>query len=278
MQLRDRASYDGLRGFSEGKAIVAFGEAVVDCKIFYSNPGFAKAMRVTRFMALPPPDEEVLKHATSITKLRDMLVNKTWTAERADVAVATPLEIKALGEGFRINRKAETNPVDLGIAAIVQVHALTGSIDVPADAAAPADTGPTATKPQMATPPASQQPAAPASPFSAKPQDPPPLSSPPPAAAQPAQNTGGGPMGFFKAPGSSPETPPPAPVQKQEEQAPPPVKATPVPPATPQQPAKPKLPKELQDIIDAAAKASRKELFKDETKSEKDESGIDAAE
>ena len=85
-------------------------------------------------------------------------------------------------------------------------------------------------------------------------------------------------MGFFKAPGSSPETPPPAPVQKQEEQAPPPVKATPVPPATPQQPAKPKLPKELQDIIDAAAKASRKELFKDETKSEKDESGIDAAE
>ncbi len=271
VQLRDRASYDALRGFTEGKAIIAFGETVVDTKIFYSNPGFAKAMRVTRFMALPPPDEEVLKHAAAITKLRDMLVNKTWTAERADVAVATPLEIKALGEGFRINRKAGINPVDLGIASIVQVHALTGNIDAPVDTAPPASDGPVATKPQLATPEAAPpQSTPPPSPFSAKPKDPP-ISSPPAAA---------GPMGFFKAPGKETETPPPPPAQKQEEQAQTPVASSPVTPAEPpvQQARKPQLPKELQDIIDAAGKASRKELFKDETKSEKDESGIDAAE
>ena len=260
VQLRDRASYDALRGFTEGKAIIAFGETVVDTKIFYSNPGFAKAMRVTRFMALPPPDEEVLKHAAAITKLRDMLVNKTWTAERADVAVATPLEIKALGEGFRINRKAGINPVDLGIASIVQVHALTGNIDAPVDTAPPASDGPVATKPQLATPEAAPpQSTPPPSPFSAKPKDPP-ISSPPAAA---------GPMGFFKAPGKETETPPPPPAQKQEEQAQTPVASSPVTPAEPpvQQARKPQLPKELQDIIDAAGKASRK-----------DESGIDAAE
>jgi intracellular multiplication protein IcmO len=283
VQLRDRASYDALRGFTEGKAIIAFGETVSDCQIFYSNPGFAKAMRVTRFMALPPPDEEILKHAAAITKLRDLLVNKTWTAERADVAIPTPSEIKALGEGFRIKHPPETDPVDLGIAAIVEVHALTGSIDVPADndsAAASSSGGgsaPVASKPQIATPsqPASAPPASPFSPFAAKPKDPPLTSSPPPVA--PAQTTGAGPMGFFKPPGKTEEKP----AEKAAEPTPPPIAAAPVMPlasSTPaapvQEPRKPQLPQELQNIINDAGSASRKELFQNE----KDESDIDAAE
>ena len=61
VQVRSRASYDGLKGFREGQTVIAFGSMVVDVQIFYSNPGHAKAMRVTRFMALPPPEEQLLR-------------------------------------------------------------------------------------------------------------------------------------------------------------------------------------------------------------------------
>src|SRR5262249_3407195 len=105
VQLRPRASYDELRKFKEGQAVITFGERVCDCKIFYSNPGHAKAMRVPRFMALPQPDENVMKHADAITTLRDLMINKTWTAERADVALETPPEIDALITGFKLGDK-----------------------------------------------------------------------------------------------------------------------------------------------------------------------------
>ncbi len=101
-------------------------------------------------------------------------------------------------------------------------------------------------------------------------------------------------MGFSKAPGAQPSAAPAdenkswnnivkksddekedkktqAPVKPAE--APRPLPVSP-PPAAAASPAQPRLPKEIQDIIEAAAKASRKEIFKDE----KDESGIDAAE
>lgn len=38
IQMRPRASYDGLRGFKEGQAVITFGETVVDVGFFYSNP------------------------------------------------------------------------------------------------------------------------------------------------------------------------------------------------------------------------------------------------
>ncbi len=145
VQLRPRASYDGLRAFKEGQAVITFGETVVDCAVFYSNPGFAKAMRVTRFMTLPPPDDSIIKHANDITKLRDLMVNKTWTAMRCDVAVETSDEIAALNDGFVNNNKPGVDPVDAGIAALVQLHALSGDIPPPSEEK-PATNPATATK------------------------------------------------------------------------------------------------------------------------------------
>ncbi len=306
---RARASYDGLRSLTEGMAVIAYGSVVTDTKMFYSNPGFAKAMRVTRYMALPPPNEEVVKHAAAITKLRDLLVNKTWTAECSDVAIETPVEIDALREGFKVIKKKGVNPVDAGIAALIKVHSLTGSLDVtpPVETKTTTETvggtAPTAppilaTKPQGTPPPVATRPA-----------DPPLTTTPPPAIPLAQQTGAAGPMGFFKPPGTPSTTPPPAAppadgekktwdqltgeaqqTRAETPQAPPPpvtptttlpvaAQQPPAPPAAPppltsQEPKKPQLPKEIQDIIDAAAKASRKELFKDE----KDESGIDAAE
>lgn len=128
VQLRPRASYDGLRGFKEGQAVITFGEVVVDCGVFYSNPGHAKAMRVTRFMSLPPPDDNIIKYASSITKLRDLMVNKSWTAKRADVAVETSNEIAAMNDGFIENNKQGVNPVDAGICALVKLYSLNNEL------------------------------------------------------------------------------------------------------------------------------------------------------
>ena len=287
VQLRPRAQYEDLRGFMEGQAVITFGETVVDCAMFYSNPGFAKAMRVTRFMALPPTDEAMLKHANSITKLRDLLVSKSWTAERADVAIETPEEIEALAEGFRKFKNA--TPIEQGIASIVEVHAINNKIE--AAEAAPATTDKT-TAPIAAAQPVQTQ------------ETPPPL-PPPTGTEKPTEQTteqpkesGGGPMGFFsKAPGDNDKTAPPPPAKGSEAQSPqsweqiasedtpsstppsvsPSTQATPPPQAEPQQqptaqpatatPEKPQskkatLPKEIEEIIKAAAQNTKKAIFK----------------
>ncbi len=150
---RARATYDALRGFQEGEAIITFGEGVTQCKVFYSNPGHAKAMRVTRFMALPPPSDEEIKYAGEIGKLRDLMVNKSWTAKRADVAVETPPEIEALVEGFKIGEKTN-DLVQAGITAVVQVHVINNTLEPkasPSLAADPAST-PASAKENSTTP------------------------------------------------------------------------------------------------------------------------------
>lgn len=162
VQLRPRASYDKLRGFKEGQAIITYGDQVFDCAVFYSNPGFAKAMRVTRFMALPVPDETIIKHASSITKLRDLMVNKTWTAQRADVAIETPAEIAALNDGFKKFDSPKANPVEAGIAALVHVHALSGDIPPPNEQAGSQSAGGAAQPAAKAPPPQSPLAAKPA--------------------------------------------------------------------------------------------------------------------
>ncbi|MCK5374241.1 MAG: TraM recognition domain-containing protein [Alphaproteobacteria bacterium] len=164
VQTRARASYDSLRGFKEGQAVITYGEAVFDCAVFYSNPGFAKAMRVTRFMALPAPDENIVKYSSAITKLRDLMVNKTWTAQRSDVAVETSPEIAALGEGFVRNNKESINPVDAGITALIEVYAISNEIPAPSEDSAsntgsitPASTAPAAVAENTAPPAAQAQ-------------------------------------------------------------------------------------------------------------------------
>jgi intracellular multiplication protein IcmO len=119
----DRADYGDLKKLREGQAVLIFEGTVIDVQIFYSNPGQAKAMRVTRFLALPPADEMVLKHRTQITKLRDYMVNQKWTAAKADVR-ATPSEtLESLAKGYKIGQKIFDEPIDYGIASVAELHA-----------------------------------------------------------------------------------------------------------------------------------------------------------
>lgn len=185
----DRADYGDLKKLREGEAVLIFEGTVIDVQIFYSNPGHAKAMRVGRFLSLPPTDENILKHRDQITKLRDHMVSKTWTAAKADVKASTPLQIDAMKEGYKKAYDREVAPVEWGIAGIAEVHArqypeeaakaLSGG-----DTSAPAYTGPS-----LSAQRAPEIPTGAATPS---------ISAPPktvPASA--------GPMGFFKKPGES---------------------------------------------------------------------------
>ncbi len=130
VQDRKRANYDAIRAQKEGEATIAFGDRVVEVNIFYSNPGFAKAMRVTRYLALSPPDETLLKHRASVTKLRDLMVKKGWSAARADVAPETPNELRALADGFTLSKDRKTSRLDRGILGVVALHALNNPVNL----------------------------------------------------------------------------------------------------------------------------------------------------
>ncbi len=119
----DRADYGDLKKLREGEAIMIFEGTVIDVQIFYSNPGHAKAMRVSRFLALPPPDEQIIKHRENIRKLRDYMVSKNWTAAKADVRAQTPEVIEELVKGYRLGEQYSQDPIEHGIIALARFHA-----------------------------------------------------------------------------------------------------------------------------------------------------------
>lgn len=222
LQVRARASYDGLKGFREGQSVVAFGSMVVDVQVFYSNPGFAKAMRVTRFMALPPPDEQILSAAPVITKLRDLMVHKTWTAMKADIRTTTPPEIEAVASTYDQAINAGYDGKEAGMMTIAAIHGLNTPLERSTS---------TAAAPVAATSPAAQQATPAPAPTTAMPpiftQKPQAAPAPEPATPPPADNpfvqnaaasqnqtqapqqAGGNPMAFFKKPGDGQTTPAP---------------------------------------------------------------------
>jgi len=129
IQHRGVIPYDEIRTFKEGEAAVCFGPGKFKSNIFYCNPGHAKAMRVTRFMALPPPDETLVKHSEAITALRDLMMHKTWTAKRADVDVETEPEIQEMIDGFRNAETVVSSTVESSIAAVAGVYGLSHPLE-----------------------------------------------------------------------------------------------------------------------------------------------------
>lgn len=241
LQLRDKADYNELRGFKEGRAIITFGEEVTDSLVFYSNPGHAKAMRVTRFMALPAPEDYIIKNAPQITKLRDLLVNKNWTAERADVALQTEPELEAMLEAFKKGQSIEgTELIDCGMHALAGMYA----------AQNPSALTETMSSEQLDAIRPSQTVQASAQPAQAPVQPTTTAAQTTTSAAAP-QNTdsstaGGSPMGFFAAPKTDTAQAPAQPVQ---------AAATP-----PQETQTPEAPQKWDNLVEEAQKAEKVEL------------------
>ena len=158
VQTRARANYDSVRGFVAGQAVVAFGESVIDVRIFYTAAPHAKAMRVTRYIPLPPPDEAHTKHMKSITALRDLMIKKDWTASKADVSIPTTSEIAALADSCILADEVNKDPMDAGVYGLASVYSITHPIDMnaPDEPVAP---------PQQSAEPAQAATAAPAGPM-----------------------------------------------------------------------------------------------------------------
>lgn len=137
INVRQRATFDDLRGFKEGETILAFAMSFNVVKIYYANPGTAKAMRVQRFIGLPKSDDFILKHLKDIAALRDRLMHKDWTAAKAGSAIPTAPEIAAMAEAVRKIGREE--PMRAGGMAIISAQALSGNLDFTAQpTAAPA--------------------------------------------------------------------------------------------------------------------------------------------
>ncbi len=123
VQLRPRASYDGLREFKEGEAVMCFAGVLYDTKIFYSNPGHAKAMRVTRFLGLPPPDDNTMRFAPQIRDLRDRLVHKSWTAKKAKAKADSPRALAKMINGLKLADAQNQSGVMKGLLGLCNIYA-----------------------------------------------------------------------------------------------------------------------------------------------------------
>ena len=182
----DRADYGDLKKLREGEAILIFEGTVLDVQLFYSNPGHAKAMRVQKLLALPAPDEMIIRHRDNITKLRDFMVSKTWTAANSDVAAQKSSVLEALHDGYKSGETYAQTTVDYGVFAVSELHAR----QYPEEAAKALAEPVVAGTPQPSTPTIVAG-------ADVIPQRPPVIPSPAAPVAQVAP-AAVGPMGFFK--------------------------------------------------------------------------------
>jgi intracellular multiplication protein IcmO len=126
VQVRARASYDGLKGFTEGRAICAFGKSVQEIQIYNSDIGHAKAMRVHRFLPIPPPAEDALESLRQVDGILNRFRNPKWNA--GQVQLAPNKDIEALARGFALGRQSQAAFVECGILAVSMVAEVHGSI------------------------------------------------------------------------------------------------------------------------------------------------------
>jgi intracellular multiplication protein IcmO len=122
-QEQARASYDMLKGFTEGRAVCAFGKGVREIQIYNSHIGDAKAMRVHRFLPIPPPAEEALESLRLVNVVLQRLRNPKWDPDA--VQIAPNPDIEALARGFAQGKKSGGTLVECGIngvAAVAEAH------------------------------------------------------------------------------------------------------------------------------------------------------------
>lgn len=158
IQGRARASYDGLKGFIEGRAVCSFGSALQDFQIYNSDIGHAKAMRIHRFLPIPPPSEEALASLHQVDSVLKRLRDPQWNPEKYTSIVNK--DIVAMEQGFSQAQKEALAPVECGVHAIAAIADAHGTIkvdDPPPDAVAPPpplpDTMPPASIPGARRPP-----------------------------------------------------------------------------------------------------------------------------
>ncbi|MCK5555057.1 MAG: TraM recognition domain-containing protein [Alphaproteobacteria bacterium] len=136
IQLRARVTYDVLKGFTEGRAICSFGEIVNEIQVFNSDIGHAKAMRVHRFLPIPPPSEAALEGLQMVDGILRRFRNPKWNPKQVQMLPNT--NIDALVRGIASAKKADIALLEYGIQAVAFVAAAHKTIK-PEDALPPAE-------------------------------------------------------------------------------------------------------------------------------------------
>ncbi len=155
IQNRARANYDGLRAFTEGRAVCCFGKAVNEIQIYNAEIGDAKVMRVQRFLPIPPPAEDLLDQLREVNAILKRFRDPAWDPLKTG-DLPPSADLAALADGFSMARKAERSYVEAGglaVAALADRRGLIKAEDAlkapaaaapaPAPAASPPVTAPT---------------------------------------------------------------------------------------------------------------------------------------
>ncbi len=118
VQVRARAHYDDLRGFTEGRAVCAFGQNVAEIQVYYSDPGHIKAMRVQRFVPVLPPSEDVLKSMRIVDGVLKRMRNPNWDPEQITEVTDTQIDIDSLVNGFVMGKDVDMDFISCGLMAV----------------------------------------------------------------------------------------------------------------------------------------------------------------
>jgi intracellular multiplication protein IcmO len=143
VQVRARASYDGLKGYVEGQALCAFGKNIQEMQIYNSHIGHARATRVHRFLPIPPPSGDELVSLHQIDDVLSRFRNPKWNPEQTPTIANA--DIKALAQGFSDGRKANASLVDCGalaVAAVAEAHGTISPDDVSEETTTPEGAAP----------------------------------------------------------------------------------------------------------------------------------------
>lgn len=140
---RDKADYDDLKGYDAGEAVICFGDHLVKARMFYSDPGKIKSLRVNRFVALQHPDPLGKRGSRDVEAILERFRDKNWTAENAHDVAPPPPAIRELAEGFALAREQRRSLVESGAYALTWMAYREGHLtkdDIPDPALAPKET------------------------------------------------------------------------------------------------------------------------------------------
>lgn len=130
IQVRARADYDELRSFTEGRAICAFGADVTEIQVYYSSLGFAKEMRVHRFLPVAPPSADVLKSLQEVKSVLSRLRSKKWDPRQIPSEHDDTKAVQALVDGYRMGETENMSGVECSALAIANLADSNGYVSI----------------------------------------------------------------------------------------------------------------------------------------------------
>ncbi len=120
LQLRNRASYDALKGQREGQVHMLFAQYITAANFFHARAEKVRALRVQRMLPVPPTTNTTAARDRAVADIGTKLRDPEWLAINAGTTQPLP-EITALAEGYNKGLELHKNDVAAGISAIVQL-------------------------------------------------------------------------------------------------------------------------------------------------------------